>query len=789
MSSNLFRLYEADDDDIEMNAIDLQAGNDLVMNSVLEEQHHAIEDQHKYGHLPLPLRLLVKYHFTASLREKFTLAVSCLLLVLLVLLGFMFVHGNASTVVTVPRVDGVTNVTSHDVCTSKGCIRSSARIMSMLNEKVSPCDDFYEFSCGNFMKYNDVPTGETKIDAFTEMRRRNELRMKYLLESGFDALQNADTQMVPLYDKAKDLYSTCMNTSHIESQGMQPLINFLKEFFNVFPASYNDITESPTVVLAKGLAFLQKRGIDVLFTTTVTEYTVNSTRYVPSLQQGGLTFPEMQMYKDAKARTKVAGVIAETLYLVYKHKGDNEWMPEEQNQRASFFKDIAADIISLETDLAQHFVKEDELLDELKEAESFSLQSLNKDVKFLNWTTYFENYLPTKVTLDSNYTVVSPTGRYLKSISSIFEGSSFETMRRYLVWKIVSKFMEHMPAVFMKQSVQFTEITKNRMFIPERWNTCVDFANSAGKLIISEGFVKSFFPYKEHDSAVKTLTSLEQALIKSASNSEWLSKESKHMISKIFNDLESRIGFASYVANSSFLLEYHKDLVVDQKDFFVNLINSEIFFRKQKLSLLWIPSLEKVFQESPQDTNVQYYPNNNMITIPVGSLSFPLIDANVPSVLNYASFGSVLGFHLTDAFRHLSRNLNKEAAALFETKLECFGKEFDVSEGTDEIEKQRKSLQQFVALSSGLDLSYSAYNSSNADGSKLALPGLKFSSDQLFFMWYAQTWCGKERVQNNGASTFFSNKNLVNGAVKNNPSFTKAFKCQKTSQPNCSLWY
>lgn len=787
MSSNLFRLYEDDDDDIEMNAIDLQAGNDLVMNSVLEEQHHAIEDQHKYGHLPLPLRLLVKYHFTASLREKFTLAVSCLLLVLLVLLGFMFVHANASNIVTIPRVDGVTNVTFHGICTSEGCIRSSARIMSMLNEKVSPCDDFYEFSCGNYMKYHDIPADETKIDAFTEMRRQNELRMKYLLESGFDALQNADTQMAPLYDKAKDLYSTCMNTTHIESQGIHPLINFLKEFFKVFPASYKDITESPTVVLAKGLAFLQKRGIDVLFTTTVTEYTVNSTRYVPSLQQGGLTFPEMEIYKDAKARTKVAGVIAETLYLVYKHKGDNEWMPEEQNQRASFFKDIAADIISLETDLAQHFVKEDELLDELKEVESFSLQLLNKDVKFLNWTTYFENYLPPKAALDLNSTIVSLTGRYLKSISSILEGSSFETMRRYLVWKIVSKFMEHMQAVFMKQSLQFTEITKNRMFIPERWNTCVDFANRAGKLIIAEGFVKNFYSFKERESAMKTLTSLKQALIKSTSKSEWLSMESKQMISQSIDSMESRIGFASYLANSSFLLEYHKDLVVDQKDFFVNLINSEIFFRKQKLSLLWNPSLEKVFRES-QDTDVQYYPNNNMITIPVGAMISPLLDATLPSVLNYASFGSVLGFHLTDAFRHLSRKLNKEEAALFETKLECFGKEFDVAEGTDEIEKQRKSLQQFVALSSGLDLSYSAYNSSNADGSKLALPGLKFSNDQLFFMWYAQTWCGKEREQNNGASTFFSNKNLVNGAVKNNPSFIKAFKCPKTSQPKCSLW-
>lgn len=783
MSSNLFRLYE-DDDDIELNAIDLQADNDLVMNSVLEEQHHAFEDRHKYGHLPLPLRLLVKYHFTASLREKCTLAISCLLLVLLVLLGFMFVRENASNIATVPHVDGINNVPSNDICTSEGCVRSSARIMSMLDEKVSPCDDFFEFSCGNYMKYHTIPADETRIDAFTDMRRHNELRMKFLLENGFDSLQNADSQMAPLYDKAKALYSTCMNTSHIESQGIQPLINFVKEFFTVFPATYKDIKESPTVVLAKGLAFLQKRGIDVLFITSVSDYTVNSTKYVPFVQQGALTFPDTEMYRDTKARTKLLGVIAETLYLVYKHKGDNEWIPEEHNQRASFFKDIAANIISLETDLAQHFVKDEEFQDDGDKQESFTLQSLNNDVKFLNWTTYFENYLPPKAVLDSNSTIISPASSYLKSVSSILEGSSFEPMRRYLVWKIAFKFMEHMPAVFMKQSLQLTETTNDRIFAPERWKICVDFANSAGNLILAEGFVKNYYSFKEHDSAMKARTSFKQALITNTLNSKWLSKESKEMISQSIDGMESKIGFASYLANSSFLLEYHKDLVVDKEDFLANLINSEIFSRNQKLRLLWDPSAEDDFQESPQETYVQYYPNSKMITIPVGAIGFPLIDATMPSALNDASFGSILGYHFTDAFLHLSRKLNKEEAALLKTKLECFHKEFESAEASDETAMQQKLQKQFTLLSSSLDLSFSAYNSSNTDGSEGSLPGLTFSNDQLFFIWYAQTWCGKER----GLNKFASNKSIVNGALKNNPNFIKAFQCPNMSRSKCSLW-
>ena len=56
--------------------------------------------------------------------------------------------------VTIHRLN---NITSHpQYCTSKECVKVAASILSDLDENVDPCDDFYHFSCGGWIKKNNL---------------------------------------------------------------------------------------------------------------------------------------------------------------------------------------------------------------------------------------------------------------------------------------------------------------------------------------------------------------------------------------------------------------------------------------------------------------------------------------------------------------------------------------------------------------------------------------------------------------------------------------------------------
>ena len=46
------------------------------------------------------------------------------------------------------------------VCLTPECVKLSAMVLSGLDETIDPCEDFYNFSCGNWVQNTIIPDGE-----------------------------------------------------------------------------------------------------------------------------------------------------------------------------------------------------------------------------------------------------------------------------------------------------------------------------------------------------------------------------------------------------------------------------------------------------------------------------------------------------------------------------------------------------------------------------------------------------------------------------------------------------
>ena len=63
-------------------------------------------------------------------------------------------------------------------CGDKSCLRSSAYLTDNMDTSVSPCDDFYQYSCGGWMSKHDTPPTRTKVTVFDEMKDANDERTR-----------------------------------------------------------------------------------------------------------------------------------------------------------------------------------------------------------------------------------------------------------------------------------------------------------------------------------------------------------------------------------------------------------------------------------------------------------------------------------------------------------------------------------------------------------------------------------------------------------------------------------
>ena len=66
-------------------------------------------------------------------------------------------------------------------CTSKHCVTIAASLLNNIDFSVNPCDDFYEYACGSWIKKNSIPDGKSIWGTFQQLEKDNELIIKNVL--------------------------------------------------------------------------------------------------------------------------------------------------------------------------------------------------------------------------------------------------------------------------------------------------------------------------------------------------------------------------------------------------------------------------------------------------------------------------------------------------------------------------------------------------------------------------------------------------------------------------------
>src|SRR6202040_2211631 len=88
-----------------------------------------------------------------------------------------------------------------------------------LDKSCKPCDDFYQFAMGGWMKSNPIPAEYLTYGSFTRLADQNQKNLRQILEDA------AKTKAAPGSNEQKigDYYAGCMDTAAIDAAGTKRL--------------------------------------------------------------------------------------------------------------------------------------------------------------------------------------------------------------------------------------------------------------------------------------------------------------------------------------------------------------------------------------------------------------------------------------------------------------------------------------------------------------------------------------------------------------------------------------
>ena len=130
------------------------------------------------------------------------------------------VVGQATVQTTAPN-SAITPADSRSKSTSSESARpySPSLDLTSMDHTIPPCDDFYHYACGGWIKNNPIPEDQGSWDVYSKLTLDNEKYLRDLLEEAAKptASRKATQQ------KIGDYYRSCMDEATIEKVDLNPL--------------------------------------------------------------------------------------------------------------------------------------------------------------------------------------------------------------------------------------------------------------------------------------------------------------------------------------------------------------------------------------------------------------------------------------------------------------------------------------------------------------------------------------------------------------------------------------
>ncbi|XP_062901381.1 neprilysin-like [Mobula hypostoma] len=695
-----------------------------------------------------------------------------------------------------------------ETCTTPDCVKSAGRLIENMDPTADPCENFYQYACGGWLKKQVIPERSSQHSTFDILRDELVVVMKDVLEKP----GNEDSTGI---QKAKILYQSCLNLTAIEEKGVEPLITMLRDLQDWPVATDNwENTNGKQWSLEDVLSRMNyKYGRRAVINMFVGSDDKNSNAFIIHIDQPYLGLPSRDYYEctgEYQAACKA--------YTVFMHNVVN-LLRKDRGLKVNE-SDITREmemVMQLETEIANATTKSEDRNDPTKLYNKMSLSEvinkypINVSNKNFDWLSFLNKIFSTvslNLTVSEEVVVYAP--EYLQKLKNIFTKYSPREIQNYIMWNQAKSFVGSLSSAYKDAKKDFYKILYGVKSETAEWRRCARYVSSnmekaAGRLYVDEAFVG------ESKQMVEDLIEqIRKVFIQNLQEISWMDQETKAKAEIKMKAIRQRIGYPQEIMDNAKLDEEYKDLQFSSEEYFSNKL--QILENSQKYKLKWLR--QKVDKEAwitgAAVVNAFYSSNKNQIVFPAGILQPPFFSRSQPTALNFGAIGMVIGHEFTHGFDDSGRNFDKDgnlvdwwtqqSAENFKNLSQCmvykYGNFTWDTAGGQHL-SGINTLGENIADNGGIRQAYEAYKRygkySEKDG---LLPGIKLNHEQLFFLNFAQVWCGKYRPETAISSIktdqHSPGKFRVIGTLQNYEEFSDVFHCKKNQYMNpkqkCRVW-
>ncbi|WP_172203748.1 M13 family metallopeptidase [Niveibacterium sp. COAC-50] len=645
--------------------------------------------------------------------------------------------------------------------------------VTAMDRTANPCEDFYQYACGNWIKNNPMPDDQARWSVYSKMAADGQ-RFQWGILQRLAEAKNGNT---PLQQKLGNYFAACMDEAHVEAAGMTPMAPTLSRI-----AALQSTRELPAL-----LAELHQElpGSSPLFGFGAAQDYADATQVIAFAVAGGLGLPDRDNYlkNDARNRT-LRKQYVEHITRMFALLGDDSTTAARN----------AATVMRVETELARASMSRVDLRDPHKQFNKMDARRLKAMTPHFDWSVYLAGLQHADL---NQFNVTEP--KFYARLDALLARESVGTLKTYLRWHTAHAYAPHLSKPFVDENFAF--FGKTLRGTPQqqpRWKRCVALADQQLGEALGQEFVSRAFSAELKAQTLRMTQQIEEAMAKDIEGLDWMSPETKARAQEKLRGIVNKIGYPERWRD-------YDAFVVAREDHAGNVVRGSRFEAQRQLAKIGKPLDRGEWDMTPSTVNAYYNPQMNDINFPAGVLQPPLFDPKLDDAPNYGNTGGTIGHELIHAFDDEGRKFDaqgrlrdwwtKRDAKAFESRAQCVVDQYGKYVVIDDIKiNSRLTLGEDIADLGGMILAWSAWKAETANKTLEARDGL--TPEQRFFVGFAQWTCGEVRPEEQRIHAMTDphspGKYRINGVAVNLPEFQQAFACKPgqamVKEKRCRVW-
>lgn len=645
--------------------------------------------------------------------------------------------------------------------------------LNAMDKSANPCEDFYEYACGNWRKNNPIPSDQARWGRFNELAEYNRQILRQILQKD----SAANPKRTPVQQKIGDMYQSCMDESAVNKKGVAPL---KPELDRIAAITNKD-------QLIDTIAYLHDQGVPALFGFFAQPDLHNASMEIAGVSQGGLGLPDRDYYLNQDAKSKeTREKYQEHLTQMFTLLGDNSETAGKEAQA----------VMNIETKLAEAAYERVKMRDPKNRDHKMKVSELAALAPNFHFDKFFA---ATGAPSFGEVNVVPPD--FFQKVNPVIDSVSIDDWKTYLRWHVANAAAPVLSDAFVQANFGFYgRYLSGQKELQPRWKRCVQLTDRLLGEALGQPYVDETFGKEGKKRMLEMVNALESALGSDIQGLDWMTPETKKQAEVKLKAISNKIGYPDKWRDYSTVKIVRGDLLG-------NVQRARGFEVHRNMNKIGKPLDKTEWGMTPPTVNAYYSSAENDINFPAGILQPPFFDRSEDDAVNFGGIGVVIGHELTHGFDDQGSKFNAQGnfqnwwtdadRTEFEKRTGCIADEYSKFVAVDDVHLNgRLTLGENTADNGGIHIALMALRKQMEKDAKTRQTREGFTPEQRFFLGFAQIWCENRTPESARllakVDPHSPGKYRVIGTIQNNADFAKAFNCkpgqQMVSANACRVW-